>query len=104
MDLVSPVDESGSEPMSMDMLEDICGGSQSHPSINRRKALYKIRYSFKQIQVERKGFLSSMWNMNKVLNKVFQAVVNEISQLLPILGESRSEVSYFIPEHRIFQK
>ena len=28
--------ESDDEPMSTDMLEDICGGIQSHPSVNRR--------------------------------------------------------------------
>ena len=40
--------------------------------------------------------------MGKVLHKVFKAVVNEISQVLPILGESGSEVSHFIPETRNF--
>ena len=34
--------------------------------------------------------------MGKVLNKVLQAAVNEILQVLPTLGESGSEVSYFI--------
>ena len=38
--------------------------------------------------------------MGKVLHKVFKVVINEISQVLPILGESVSEVSYFIPEPR----
>ena len=36
--------------------------------------------------------------MGKGLHKLFKAVVNKISQVLPILGESGSEVSYFIPE------
>ena len=36
--------------------------------------------------------------MGKVLHKVFEAVVHEIFQVLPILGESGSEVSYFIIE------
>ena len=36
--------------------------------------------------------------MSKGLHKVFKAVLNDLSQDLPILGESRSEVSYFIPE------
>ena len=31
-----------------------------------------------------------------------QGFVNEISQALPILGESGSEFSYFIPESRKF--
>ena len=36
--------------------------------------------------------------MGKGLHKVFKAVVNEVSQVLPILGESGSEISYFVPE------
>ena len=40
--------------------------------------------------------------MGKVLHKVFKAVVNKIPQVLPIWGESGSEVSYFIPEPRNF--
>ena len=39
-----------------------------------------------------------MRDMGKSLHKVFKAVSNEISQVLPILGESGSEVSYFIPD------
>ena len=35
--------ESDDEPMSTKVLEDICDGSQSHPSVNRRQACYKIR-------------------------------------------------------------
>ena len=42
--------------------------------------------------------------MGKGLHKVFKAVVNEISQVLPILGESGSQVSYFIPEPRKFSE
>ena len=39
--------------------------------------------------------------MGEVLHKVFKAVVKEIFQVLPILGESGSEVSHFIqhPKH-----
>ena len=40
-----------------------------------------------------------MW---KVLHKVFSTVVKYISQELTPLGESGSEVSYFIPEPRNF--
>ena len=40
--------------------------------------------------------------MGKGLHKVFKAVVNELSQALPILGESGSEVYYFILEPRNF--
>ena len=45
-----------------------------------------------------------MINMGEVLHKVFKAVVNEILQVLPILGESSSEVYYFIPEPINFAK
>ena len=40
--------------------------------------------------------------MSKVLHKVFKAVVNDILQVLSILGESGSVVYYFIPEPRSF--
>ena len=43
-----------------------------------------------------------MRNMGKGLHKVFKAVVNEVSQVLPILGAYGSEVSYFIPDPRNF--
>ena len=38
--------------------------------------------------------------MGKILHKVFKTVVKNISQYLTTLGESGSEVSYFIPETR----
>ena len=40
--------------------------------------------------------------MDNVLNKVIKAVINEVLQVLPILGEFGSEVSYFISESRNF--
>ena len=36
IDAVDSGDESDDEPMSTEMLEDICGRSQSHSNINRR--------------------------------------------------------------------
>ena len=36
--------------------------------------------------------------MGKGLHKMFEAVVNEIFQVLPILGEYGSEFSYFISD------
>ena len=48
MDEISSGDESDAETMSTDMLEDICDGSQYHPSINRREARYKIHDCIKQ--------------------------------------------------------
>ena len=38
--------------------------------------------------------------MGKGLHKVYNTTVNKILQVLQILVESGSEVSYFIPEHR----
>ena len=38
--------------------------------------------------------------MGKGLHKLFKAVVKEIFQYLPTLGEYGSEVSYFIPDPR----
>ena len=88
--------------MSMDMLECICDGSQSHSIINRIEARWKMCGCFKQMQSECKLVLLSTLNMGKGLHKLLKAVVEEISQVLPILSESGSEVSYFIPEPRKF--
>ena len=41
-DVMYSVDESDNEPMSIEMLEDICDGIQYHPRVNMRAALYKI--------------------------------------------------------------
>ena len=101
---MSSGDESDDEPMSTKMLEDIQDGSQSHSSVNMLEARYKICDRIKLSKVEWKGELLSTWNMGKGLHKVFKAVANEIFQVLPILGESGSEVSYFIPEPRKFSE
>ena len=53
--------------------------------------------------MEWKGALLSKQNMGKGLHKLFKAIVNDISQDLPILGEPGSEVSYFIPEPGNFE-
>ena len=41
MDVMDSGDESEDKPMSTDMLENICDGIQSHPSVNKRKSRYK---------------------------------------------------------------
>ena len=51
MDAMSSGNESDAEPMSKDVLEDICDGSQSYPSINTREARYRICDCFKQRQL-----------------------------------------------------
>ena len=63
------------EPMSTEMLKDICDGSQSHPSVNRREACYKICDNIKRKQTEWKGALLSTRNMSKGLHKVFKTSV-----------------------------
>ena len=81
--------------MYTDTLEDIRDSSMSHPNINRREARYMIRDCFKQRQAEWKAFLPTQ-DIGNGLQKVFKAVVYEISQALPILGEYGSEVSYLV--------
>ena len=82
----------------MEILEDICDGSQTHQNVNRREAGYKIHDRIRQRQSECKGALRATHNMGKVLHKVFSTVVKEIYQELTLLGESGSEVSHLIPE------
>ena len=52
MDVMSSGDESIAEPMSTDILEDICDGIQSRLIITRREANYKICDCIKQGQLE----------------------------------------------------
>ena len=69
--------ESDAEPMYMQMLEQIRGGSQSCPSVNSVEERYKLHDYIKQIQAEWKGAILSTQNVGKGLQKVFKAVVNE---------------------------
>ena len=57
---MSSGNESDDRPISTDMLEYVCDGSQYHLSINRRDTRYKIRDSFKQRQAYWRGLLLSM--------------------------------------------
>ena len=50
MDAMSSGNEYDAEPMSTEMLEDICGSGQSHTIIHRREARYKIHHRIKQIK------------------------------------------------------
>ena len=84
------------------MLENIRDGSQSHLKFNTIEARYKIRDCIRQRQLKWKGALKATQNMGKGLHKVFKTVVKEISQDLPPLVESGSEVSCFVPEPRNF--
>ena len=50
MDAMDYGDDSDDDPMSTEMLEDICDGSQSHRNVNRIKSGYKVRDHIKQRQ------------------------------------------------------
>ena len=82
MNAMSSKNDSDAEPMYTYMLKYNCDHSQSHPSINRREACYKICDHIKLSQTEWKGELLSMQKMGKGLYKVFKDVVNGISQVL----------------------
>ena len=97
-------DQSDHDLISIDMLEDICDGSQSLPNVNQREACYKISDRIRQIKSEWKGALEATRNMGKRLHKVFKTVVKDISQESPPLGESGSEVSHSIQEPRNFSE
>ena len=86
MDAMNSGDESDHDIISMEMLEDICYRSQTHPNVNRRETRYKIRDSIRQTQPEWKGALKSTRSMGKGLHKVFSTVAKEISQELTFLG------------------
>ena len=90
-------DDSDDEPMSTEMLGEICNGSQYHPDIKKREARYKIRDRIKQRQPEWKGALKATQNIGKGLHNIFKTVVKDILHNLPPLDESGTEVSYFIP-------
>ena len=77
---------SDTDLISMEMLEDICYRSQTHPNVNRREACYKIRDLIMQGQLEWKGALKATQSMVKGLHKVFSTVVKDISQQLTPLG------------------
>ena len=78
--------------ISMEMLEDICDGSKTHPTVNKREARYEIRERVSRKESQWKGALKAKRNMGKGLHKVFSTIVKEISQELATLVESGSEV------------
>ena len=72
----------------------------SNESACRNSGRLGLEQVIRQRQSERKGALKATRNMGKVLHEVFMTVVKDIFQDLPLLGESSSEVSHFIPEPR----
>ena len=75
MEILDSDEQSDHDLISTEMLEDICGGSQIHPNVNKREARYKIRDSIKQRQLEWKGALKATRIMRKRLHKVFSTAV-----------------------------
>ena len=85
---ISSGDEYDTETMSTDMLEDIRDRSQFYPCINRKEARYRISCRIKQRQAVWKGDLLSTRNIGKGSHKLFKTDFIDISQTLPIVGES----------------
>ena len=50
MENINSGDESDHDLISTEMLEDICEGSQTHPSVSKREARYKISDHIRQGQ------------------------------------------------------
>ena len=78
MDAMDSGDESDHDLIFMEMLEDICDGSQTHPNVNRIETRYKIRDRIKRGKSEWKGALKSTRRMGKGLHKVFKTIVKDI--------------------------
>ena len=78
--------------LSMSALEEIWDQSYVHPHIIAIDARFRIRDCIRQAQCEWKGEKLSEKRVGKGLYKVFKAVVNELKNSFPTLGESGSEV------------
>ena len=59
--------------------------SQSHPSVNRREARFKICDHIRQSKAEWKGALLYPQKGSKGLQKLFKAVVNETLQVFNLV-------------------
>ena len=71
IDVMDSVYEYDDEPISTDILEEICDDSKSHLSVNRKEAHYRIHDLIKRRHTEWKEALLSMKNMGKGLQKLF---------------------------------
>ena len=79
-------EKSDHDLISMEMLHDICDGSQTHPNVNKREERYKIHDRIRQRKSEWKGALKATRSMGKGLHKVFQTVVKEIFARIDTFG------------------
>ena len=82
---MSSNNESDAEPLSNDMLEDICDIRKYNPIINSKQASYKIHDLIKQRRAEQNGALSSTQKMVKGSQKLFKDVINEFLEEFPIM-------------------
>ena len=64
--------------ISMEMLKDICDGSQTHSTVNKKEASDEIRDRIKRKELQWKGALKAACNMGKGLHTVFSTLVNDI--------------------------
>ena len=64
--------------ISTETLHDIRDGNQTHPSIDKREARFKIHDRIKQKKSQWKGALRATHKMGKVLHRVFSTIVLDI--------------------------
>ena len=86
MENINSGDESDHDILYTEMIEDISGGSQTHPNVNRREARYKIRDRIRTRHLKRKGALKATRSMGKGLHKVFSTVVKDILARIDTFG------------------
>ena len=65
MNNIDENEKSDHDLITTETLEDIRDGSQTHPTVNKRRARFKIRDRIKQRQPEWKGALKATLNMGK---------------------------------------
>ena len=80
MENLDEKEKSDHDLITTETLEEIRDGNQTHPTVNKREALCKIRDRIKQTQSEWKGALKATRNMGKGLHKVFSTIVLRILQ------------------------
>ena len=102
MENLDEKEEFNDDLISTETLHDIRDGNHTHPNIDKREAGLKIRDRIKQNKSQWKGALRATHKLGKRLHRVFSTIVLDISQELTNFGESGSDVSHFIPEHRTF--
>ena len=95
-------EKSDHDLISTDMLEYICDGIQTNPSVTKRETRYEIRDIVRRTESQWKGALKYTRNTETGLHKIFCTIVKEISQEMTNFRESGSEVSHFIPDLRNF--